>query len=65
MTVQEKELLITIARILRAHLGDHINEGPCHKYSHEDFRDLQAALKPFDAELAKANQEGTRQPHAI
>lgn len=64
MTESEKKLLLSVARLLRAHLGDHINEGPCHKYSHEDFRDIQDALRPFDAELGAAIKNGRRQPSA-
>jgi hypothetical protein len=48
MTNEERTLLLTIARVLRAHMGDHINEGPCFKYVHEDFAELLNALKPFD-----------------
>jgi hypothetical protein len=62
MTRDENRLLLSVARLLRAHLSDHINEGPCHKYSHEDFRDLQGALKPFDAQLSAEIKNGSRQP---
>lgn len=64
MTDNEKKLLLSVARLLRAHLSDHINEGPCHKYSHEDFRDLHDALKPFDADLGQEIKNARRQPSA-
>ena len=47
MTKEEKELLLTVARILRSHLGDHHNER--FNYVFDDHKMLRQALKPFES----------------
>jgi hypothetical protein len=48
MTKNEKALLLTVGRLLRAHLADHmISVDDAHS---QDWRDLNESLAPFDPE---------------
>lgn len=55
MNEAEKNLLLTVARLLRAHLHDTIPTIPNrrdHSHMIDDIADLNEALAPFDAKLA-------------
>lgn len=47
MTEAERELLLTVARLLRAHMGDHMNH-PDFSEIDRDWQDLNEALARFD-----------------
>jgi hypothetical protein len=47
MSPAERSLLLTVARILRAHMSDHMNHTDF-SYIDQDWRDLNDALAPFD-----------------
>ena len=53
MNKEEKELLLTIARMLRSHLGDHHNAN--FKYLPDDLKMLRLALKPFESNVVDFN----------
>jgi hypothetical protein len=44
----ERILLLTVARLLRAHMSDHMHH-PDFSDIDQDWADLNEALKPFDA----------------
>lgn len=44
---QERALLLTVARLLRAHMSDHMNH-PDFSEIDQDWLDLNEALAPFD-----------------
>lgn len=49
MTRDESALLLTTARILRAHLRDCV---PINQDQMQDIKDLNEALRPFDSNIA-------------
>jgi len=49
MTKEEKELLLTVARLLRTHMSDHHNNN--FKYLVDDLKALREALKPFESNI--------------
>jgi hypothetical protein len=52
MTDNERGLLLTVARLLRAHMADHMNH-PDFSDIHLDFCALNDALAPFDPSPAQ------------
>lgn len=57
MDENQERLLLSVARIMRAHLADHMHEGPIHKYTHDDWIDLNNALKPYGLICNAINDE--------
>lgn len=51
MSGDERWLLLTVARLLRAHMGDHMNH-PDFSDIHLDYVALNDALAPFDPSAA-------------
>jgi hypothetical protein len=58
MNKEEKELLLTVARILRSHMGDHHNRD--WKYLPDDLKMLRVALKPFESNIVDLTPDGRR-----
>lgn len=58
MTKEEKELLLSVARILRNHLGDHHNND--FKYVFDDHTSLIEALKPFESNIISLKPDGAK-----
>lgn len=59
MDKAEKELLLSVARLLRSHLGDHINDD--YKYIHDDLKMLRLALKPFESTVVELHPDKEKQ----
>ena len=52
MTPEQQELLLTTARILRAHLKDTADHSPVgYDQIIQDVRDLNLALRPFESNV--------------
>jgi hypothetical protein len=58
MTKEEKELLLSVARILRSHMSDHHNAD--FKYLPDDLKMLRMALKPFESNIVDLTPDGKR-----
>lgn len=59
MTPQQQELLLTVARILRAHLKDTADHSPVgYDQIIADIRDLNLALRPFESNVAAIQPNG-------
>ncbi len=58
MTKEERELLLTVARFLRAHMNDHMNRD--FSYIDQDWTDLNDALRPFDPSRAEPTNESAQ-----
>ena len=66
MDKAEKELLLSVARLLRSHLGDHINDN--YKYNsfdamliHNELKMLRLALKPFESTVVELHPDKEKQ----
>ena len=58
MTNDERALLLSVARILRVHLGDHANAD--YKYLNDDLKMLRLALKPFESNVVEFQPDGEK-----
>lgn len=57
MNKEEKELLLSVARLLRSHLSDHHNAN--FKYLPDDLKMLRLALKPFESNIFDLHPNGS------
>lgn len=58
MNKEEKELLLSVARILRSHMSDHYNAD--FKYLHDDLKMLQLVLEPFESNIVDLHPNGEK-----
>ncbi len=59
MKPEERELLLTVARILRANLRSRLDCNETAYMLTADWADLDLALKPFEAEITEPTNEAS------
>lgn len=58
MTKEEKELLLTVARLLRTHMSDHHNNN--FEFLPDDLKALNEALKTFNSNTLSIRPDGEK-----